>query len=117
MGLTEMINTLKARPDYPKMGMMASHLGVVRETALNGRMVRGIEVEFDDDIIHEIVLNTKAMDGIVEVLVETYGGDLAVGDDVMAVVVGGDTRDHVFPALIHTVDAIKKRGSFKKELF
>ena len=57
------------------------------------------------------------MSGIIEVLVETRDGQLNVGDEIMAVVVGGDIRDHVFPALIKTVDRIKKEGSRKKEEF
>ncbi|MGM0425799.1 MAG: molybdenum cofactor biosynthesis protein MoaE [Thermodesulfobacteriota bacterium] len=117
MSLIQMINTLKAHPDYPRMGMIASHLGVVRETALDGRTVQGVQIKFADEIIHDIIRNAREMDGIIEALVETYEGDLKVGDEIMAVVVGGDTRDHVFPALIETVDAIKKNGAFKKELF
>lgn len=115
MGLTQMIDTLKNHPDYPSMGMIASHLGVVRQTARDGGPVSGIRVTFDRDVVQDIVRNTKEMDGIIEVLVETYEGDLKVGDEIMAVVVGGDIRDHVFPALIHAVDAIKKKGAVKKE--
>jgi len=31
--------------------------------------------------------------------------------------VGGDTREHVFPALIETVNRIKVQGGRKKEIF
>ncbi len=57
------------------------------------------------------------MPGIIEVLVDTCDGQLDVGDEIMAVVVGGDIRDHVFPTLIKTVERIKKEGSRKKEAF
>jgi molybdopterin synthase catalytic subunit len=115
MDLSKMIQTLKEHPDYSKMGMIASHLGVVRETSLKGDKVSGIEVIFDEDALNRIVLITKKMTGIVDVLVETSGGRLEVGDDIMAVVVGGDTREHVFPALIEAVDLIKREGASKKE--
>ena len=115
MNLSKMIQTLKEHPDYPKMGMIASHLGVVRETSLNGDKVSGIEVTFDKDAINRIVLKIKRMPGIVDVLVETSGGRLEVGDEIMAVAVGGDTREHVFPALIEAVDMIKREGASKKE--
>jgi molybdopterin synthase catalytic subunit len=117
MAISEMINSLKQHPDYSKMGMIASHLGVVRENSLDGRMVRGIRIQFNDVEIQDIIHNTKKMEGIIDVLVETYDGHLSVGDEIMAVVVGGDTREHVFPALIQTVDAIKKGGAVKNELF
>lgn len=115
MDLSKMIQTLKEHPDYPKMGMIASHLGVVRETSLKGGTVTGIEIEFDEDAIKRIISSTKQMPGIVDVLVETSGGRLEVGDEIMAVAVGGDTREHVFPALIEAVDMIKREGASKKE--
>ncbi|HUU80170.1 MAG TPA: molybdenum cofactor biosynthesis protein MoaE [Acidobacteriota bacterium] len=54
---------------------------------------------------------------MIEVLVEAYGGLLKVGEDVMAVAVGGDTREHVFPALITAVNRIKEEATRKKEFF
>jgi len=116
MDLTGMIQAMKKHPLYPDMGMIASHLGVVRATSLSGDRVNAIEIEFDEDEIKKIADETKKMPGIVDVLIETAEpGRLTVGDDIMAVVVGGDTRDHVFPALIDTVDRIKKRGASKRE--
>jgi len=32
-------------------------------------------------------------------------------------VVAGDTRDHVFPALVDIVNRIKERGARKREIF
>ena len=55
------------------------------------------------------------MPGIIDVLVEVSGGTLKVGEEIMAVAVGGDTREHVFPALIQAVDRIKSEGSRKSE--
>ena len=117
MDINKMINTVKANTNYSGMGMIASHLGVVRGTSLNGRKVTGIEAEFNRDIIEDILCSIKKMPGIYEVLIEISEGKLKVGDDIMAVVVGGDIRDHVFPALITTVDRIKKEAVTKKEFF
>ena len=117
MDMNKMIDSIKRHPDFSKMGMIASHLGVVRGTSLNGQKVKGIEVKFDQDKISDIVNEIKGMKGIVDVLVETFGGSLSVGDEVMAVVVGGDTREHVFPALMDAVNRIKTVGTKKKEVF
>lgn len=116
MDIGNMMQSLRQHPDYPKMGMIASHLGVVRETSLSGQRVSGIEVRFDRDILSRIITEIKELPGIIEVLVDTSEGTLRVGDEIMAVVVGGDTRQHVFPALIRAVDMIKKEGSRKREL-
>ena len=117
MNIDRMLKTVKGHPDSSKMGMIASHMGLVRETSLNGDPVKGITVRFDREAIDTIIKDTKKMPGIVEVLVDTCDGQLNVGDEIMAVVVGGDIRDHVFPALIETVERIKKEGSRKKEAF
>jgi len=118
MDLGRMIKKMKEHPEYPEMGMIASHLGVVRATSLSGDRVNGIEIQFDSDEIEKIANKTKDMSGIIEVLIETAeDGRLKVGDDIMAVVVGGDTREHVFPALIDTVDRIKQYGAKKREFF
>ena len=117
MDINKMIDSLKGHPDFPKKGMIASHLGVVRSTSLNGKEVKGIEVRYDQEKILDISNDTKRMPGIVEVLIETVDGRLNVGDDIMVVVVGGDTREHVFPALVETVDRIKKEAAKKRELF
>ena len=90
MDLAKIIKTFKDHPDYHKMGMIASHLGVVRENSLNGRKVREIEVAFDRDIIDKIISETIQMQGIYQVMVEVSEGKLDVGDEIMAVVVGGD---------------------------
>lgn len=118
MDLAGMIQRMKQHPLYPDMGMIASHLGVVRATSLSGERVNSIEIAFDQEEINKIINKTKEMPGIIEVLVETAAaGRLAVGEEIMAVVVGGDTREHVFPALIDTVDRIKKQGAKKQEFF
>jgi molybdopterin synthase catalytic subunit len=117
MDINQMIQALKKNPEYSKMGMIASHLGVVRETSLDGRKVTGIEIESDPNVIENIVNEIKGMSGIIDVRVEVNKGALNVGDEIMAVVIGGDTREHVFPALINAVDRIKKEGTKKRETF
>jgi molybdopterin synthase catalytic subunit len=117
MDFSRMLETMKGHSDYHKMGMVASHIGVVRENSLKGGKVDEIELSFDQDAIQEIILEAKKSPGIIEVLVETKDGCLKVGEEIMAVFVGGDTRDHVFPVLIETVDQMKKKASHKKEIF
>jgi len=70
-----MIQTLKEHPDYSKMGMIASHLGVVRETSLNGDRVKGIEVIFDKDAINKIILKIKQMPGLLMYWLRHQGVD------------------------------------------
>ncbi len=117
MDINQMITSLKNHPDVSKMGMIASHLGIVRGTSLDGRPVTHIEVRFHHDEVSRIINEIKRMPGIVDVLIHTWEGRLNVGDDIMFVVVGGDTREHVFPALMEAVNRIKAQGTAKKECY
>jgi molybdopterin synthase catalytic subunit len=116
MDLNKMIDIMKRHPEYEKMGMIASHLGVVRGTSRNGQAVSGIEVAYDHDTVKRIIIDAKALPGIVEILVDTNEGHLKVGDEILAVAVGGDIRENVFPALTETVNRIKKEAVKKKEM-
>lgn len=115
--INKMINTLKGRHDSNQIGMIATHLGVVRGTSRNGQEVTGIEVSYDHDLLREIIEDIKRMPGIVDVLVETEEGRLRVGDEILSVAVAGDIREHVFAALMDAVNRIKAEASGKKEFF
>ena len=117
MNINKMIKSLKTHPESQKIGMIASHLGVVRGTSRNGQEVSEIEISYDHNAIENIVKDIKVLDGIIEVLVNTKEGRLKAGDDIMAVAVAGDIRENVFPALIKTVNRIKAEASKKKEFF
>ena len=117
MDLNKMIESLRAHPKREKIGMIASHLGIVRGVSRNGREVSGIEVVYDHKVIASIISDMKRLPGVIEVMVDTNEGHLEVGDPILAVAVAGDLRENVFPALIETVNRLKKEASKKKELF
>ncbi|HEX9910152.1 MAG TPA: molybdenum cofactor biosynthesis protein MoaE [Desulfatiglandales bacterium] len=115
MDLNKMIERVRKNTDPSKVGMITSHLGVVRRTSRSGGEVLSIDVAYDQEAIQTIIRDIKKMPGIAEVLVETREGRLNVGEEIMAVVVAGDIRENVFPALVSTVNRIKKESSKKKE--
>jgi molybdopterin synthase catalytic subunit len=117
MDLSRMIATLRERPDAARIGMIASHLGLVRGSSRDGRKVTSIEVKYDHDRLEQIVSEMKKLPGIVDILAETREGHLEIGDEILAVVVGGDIREHVFEGLIQTVNRIKTEASRKQETF
>lgn len=115
MKLMEMIEQVKAHPDYPRVGMILCHNGVVRSTSRDGRAVTELTVRADRDRLREIVADLKGRPGIVEVLVEIREGKLRAGGDVMYVVVAGDFRENVFSALMDAVNLIKSDVTRKVE--
>ena len=116
MAIHDLIEQLRAHPETARIGMIASHLGVVRGTSLDGRKVQEIDVVYDPDKVVSIINDTKNLKGIVDVLVEFHEGVLHVGEEILAVAVAGETRETVFPALIRTVDRIKAEAVRKREV-
>ena len=112
----ELIARIKAHPQYDRVGMILTHLGVVRATSRDGRPVRELTVRADRGRLAEIVAEQKRRPGIVEILVEIREGKRLVGEDIMTVVVAGDLRENCFPVLTDTVNAIKRDVTHKTEL-
>jgi molybdopterin synthase catalytic subunit len=115
MTIQKLIDQLRAHPESERIGMIASHLGVVRGTSLSGERVSALEVSYDRDVVDRILNDTKKLEGIVDVAVELFEGKHDVGDEVLAVAVAGETREAVFPALVQTVDRLKSEAARKRE--
>jgi len=115
--LGDLIDNIKAHPDFSKVGMMLCHVGVVRGTSRDGRPVSGLDLTVDRGALESILSEQRKRPGIVEILVEIQEGALKVGDEVMFIVVAGDLRDHVIPVLEDTLNAIKKGVTHKTEHF
>jgi molybdopterin synthase catalytic subunit len=117
MDLERTIEKIRNHPESWKMGMIASHLGIVRASSLDGQKMRWIDVSYNKEALNSIIKHIKSLPGIVEVMVDVHEGQLKVGDEILFVAVGGDIRENVFQALIQTVDLIKKNASKKTEVF
>jgi molybdopterin synthase catalytic subunit len=115
MDIQAMIQRVREHPEASKVGMIATHLGIVRGTSRDGVEVERIEVVYNHDVMQSIIRDIKNMTGIIEVLVDSKEGLLQVGDEILAVVVAGDIRENVFRALITAVNRIKAEASKKKE--
>ena len=111
-----MIRKVKAHPAYHDAGMILCHNGVVRATSRDGKSVKELIVNVDRSRLAEIIAEMKKRPGIIEVLAEVREGKLGVGDDVMYIVVAGDFRENVFPALMDAVNMIKAQVTTKTEL-
>ncbi len=103
----------------PACGMYLTHNGVVRATPKSeargveadgvapGHKVGGMVFGFDAQKVQAAIEATRAMPGIGYVRVWLASGELAVGDDIMLVLIGGDIRPHVVDALQALVGTIK----------
>ena len=101
------LEEIKAGPDAARIGMYLMHNGVVRGTARDGTPVTGMDLTYDHDRLSGIVQEIKARPGVIALKVWINEGSLAVGDDIMRVLVGGDIRENVFGALQELVRLVK----------
>ena len=105
-------------------GMFLLHNGVVRRSAKakarggdeSAPDVRGMRFSCDREKAAAAVRAAEAMEGIAFVRVWLAEGELAVGDDIMYVLVGGDIRPHVIDALQTLVGTLKNECVTEEEL-
>ena len=114
--LDQWLAEAKAHPDAHKVGMYLTHNGVVRSTARaqarygqEAEPVRGMIFHWDAQAVREAVAATEGLEGIHYVRVWLGEGDLAVGDDIMQVLIGGDIRSRTVAGLEYLVARLKNQ--------
>ena len=122
--MDQWLREAKAGPDAGKIGMYLTHNGVVRETArafvrdgAQTAPVRGMRFSYDRERMEAALAETRAMEGIHCVRAWLNEGELAPGDDIMYVLVGGDIRPRVVEALQFLVEKLKSECVSEEELF
>ena len=116
VNINRMLESIKQNPDYEKVGMILCHNGVVRGASREGRAVKGLRVAVDHQKLADLVSAQKKIAGIVDIKVEiAEDRDLAVGDDVMLLLVAGDIRENVIAVLTDTLNLIKTTVTNKTE--
>jgi molybdopterin synthase catalytic subunit len=110
------LDEIKSGPDSARIGMYLMHNGVVRGTRRDGTPVTGMDLAYDQERLSAVIAEIEARPGVVAVKVWINEGRLAVGDDIMRVLVGGDIRENVFGALQEMVRLIKTECVKEREL-
>jgi molybdopterin synthase catalytic subunit len=101
------LQEIKSGPDSARVGMYLMHNGVVRGTARSGDPVTSMDLTYDQERLRSIIAEIGQRPGVVALKVWINEGHLAVGDDIMRVLVGGDIRENVFGALQELVRLVK----------
>ena len=115
----EWLREAKVDPGFRNCGMYLVHNGTVRETpkaeardietdgVQPGGKVGGMVFSYDSTRVEAAVEACRALPGIGYVRVWLNEGELALGDDIMLVLIGGDIRPRVIDALQQLVGTIK----------
>ena len=116
MSIADMLDEIKKHPDFENVGMILCHNGVVRATTRDGRKVTGLKVSVDHAKLEQLIIEQSQKPGIVDIQVNIVENkNLAVGDDIMHLMVAGDIRENVISVLKETLDAIKTKVTQKTE--
>jgi len=107
---------IKTGPHASGIGMLLVHNGIVRGHSRTGEPVSAMILHVDLERLGRALESTRAKEGILEVRAWINEGNLAVGDDMMYVLVAGDIRPHVIPALEDLVAEIKSEVVIEEEL-
>src|SRR3989337_3951549 len=113
--LGDVLNAVRQRRDFSKVGAMAMFVGVVRGETAKGEVVKGLELEAyeekADEVLEKICRELKARKGVVDVQVHHFTGKFELGEDLVYVVVAGGGRPDVFPAFPEAGGRHKPKGA------
>lgn len=122
--MDQWLQEAKADPSAAACGMYLIHNGTVRQTAKakvrlgasGTKPVTGMLFGYDREKAEAAVRAARQMEGIYYVRVWLNEGELALGDDIMFVLIGGDIRPHVVDALQFLVGTLKNECVTEREL-
>ena len=119
MDINKALADLKKEPGFAEnVGMMLVHNGVVRGWSRKGHEeVVSIEITPDYEKMEAIRQEIEGREGIFRALCHANSGQMRPGDDVLFLVVAGDIRENVKPALADFLDRVKSEAVTKKEIF
>jgi molybdopterin synthase catalytic subunit len=120
LALTDILKSIKERPDYHKVGAITMFIGVVRGETMKGETVKRLKLEAynekADEALENICKELKMKKGIADVQIHHFTGEFSLGEDIVYVLVAGGHRTNVFPVLQEAVERYKKEAPiFKKE--
>ena len=118
--LADLMNELRANPNFRKTGAVAVFVGVARGETTEKERVQKLELEAyaekADAVLESICKNLIARQGIVDVQIHHLVGTFEIGDELVYVAVAGGHRQSVFRVLEEAVERYKHEAPiFKKE--
>jgi len=114
--IDEWVKEIKENCDPESLGMILVHNGIVRGTAKDGKLVKGMKLSYDKDALESCVARLKNREGIAAIRVWINSGILSIGDDIMYLLVAGRFRTDVLPVLEDLLSTVKNEIMHEEEL-
>ena len=118
MDISQAIAAMKKKPGFAEnVGMVLVHNGVVRAWSRKDKSgVTELEVSPDQAKIEAIRQEFLQRPGIFDIVIEAKSGRFQPGDDLLFLIVAGDIRENVKPALADLLDRVKAEAITKREI-
>ncbi len=113
--LNDIIDKIKSRADFSKVGMIVCHNGVVRGSSRSGQPVQYLDIDVDANRWERVLEELRAEPGIIALEAYLFTGRRFVGQDVMFIAVAGDIRERVLPVLEKAINRLKAEAVKKQE--
>lgn len=115
MDIGRKIAEMKLDPQFSQhVGMVLVHNGIVRGWSRESKTpVTRLEVRVNAEKIEELRREFEAKSGIFRIIVDARSGMLDPGDDLLFIIVAGDLRENVKPALSNLLERIKSEAVTK----
>jgi molybdopterin synthase catalytic subunit len=110
------ITEIKKETDPEGLGMISIHNGLVRATSKEGRPVKGMKLTCDLKKLEQAVAEHEKRQGVSAIRVWINQGELAVGDDIMRLLVAGRFRTDVLPVFESLLTTIKREIVREQEI-
>ena len=114
--IDEWIKEIKENCDSESLGMILVHNGIVRGTAKDGKLVKGMKLSYNKDALESCVARLKNREGIAAIRIWINSGILSIGDDIMYLLVAGRFRTDVLPVLEDLLSTVKNEIMHEEEL-
>lgn len=118
--LADLMNGVKANPNYHKVGAVTLFIGVARGETKEKETVQRLELEAyaekADNVLEDICNALTTKPDIIDVQIHHLTGTFEIGEELVYVAVIGGHRSSVFPVLQEAVERYKHEAPiFKKE--
>ena len=114
--IDEWVKEIKENCDSESLGMILVHNGIVRGTAKDGKLVKGMKLSYNKDALESCVARLKNREGIAAIRIWINSGILSIGDDIMYLLVAGRFRTDVLPVLEDLLSTVKNEIMHEEEL-
>ncbi len=114
--INSLVENVKNDSNPNNLGMILTHLGIVRGTSKGGEPVTGMILDYSEEKLRALKEKVKKLEFVESVEIIINKGKLKIGDDIMVVVLAGNNRKRLLPLFEEIIEEIKQDIVKEKEV-